>query len=169
MSIVKAMLRDSQSSKATVLNITAMVDMMTILVVFLLKSMDSTAIKMPGEDLRLPAATTGDEPREALLVQISPNYITVNEKIVVELQNGKIKVADVSKNDLYLIPNLEKELLKEAEKSKLIQKKTNALIKFKGTMYMQAHKDLDYAILKRVMYTSSVAGYGDIQLATVGK
>lgn len=168
MSIVKAMLRQSQSSKKEMLNITAMVDMMTILVVFLLKSMDATSIKTPPEDLRLPAAATGDEPKEALLVQVSPKYILVNEKVILELVDGKIKAADVAQNDTYLIPALEKELLAEADKSILIQEKTNDLIKFKGTMFVQADKDLDYAILKRVLYTSSVAGFGDLQLATIG-
>lgn len=127
-----------------------------------------TAIKAPPDYLRLPAAHTGDIPKEALLVQVSPKYITVNEKVIVELVDGKIKAADVAKNDLYLIPALEKELMDEAKKIMLLEEKTNSLIKFKGTMFVQADKDLDYAVLKRVMYTSSVAGFGDLQLATIG-
>ncbi|MCO5114387.1 MAG: biopolymer transporter ExbD [Bdellovibrionaceae bacterium] len=169
MSVVKALLKQSQSSKLTKINITPLIDAMTILVVFLLKSMDSSAIKLPPEELRLPASATGADPKEALLVQVSPKYIIVNDKVVAELVDGKLKASDVAKTDLYLIPALEKELMAEAEKSKLIEKETNALIKFTGTMFVQADKSLDYATLKRVLYTSSVAGYGDLQLATIGE
>lgn len=168
MSVVKALLKQSQSSKVQKINITALIDAMTILVVFLLKSMDSSAIKMPPEDLRLPSSVTAIDPKEALLVQVSPKYIIVNDKVVAELVNGKLKASDVSPNDRYLIPALEKELMSEAEKSKLIEKESNALIKFTGTMFIQADRDLDYAVVKRVLYTSSVAGYGDLQLATIG-
>lgn len=167
MSLVKRMLKNAQTSKPVTLQLTAMVDMFTILVVFLLKSMSVTAIKLPPDELRLPTAFTGDEPKEALLIQIAPAFITVNDKKVAILENGKIKATDIAKDDLYMIPALEKELLAEAEKSKEIQKKTNSLVQFKGTVFIQAHKDLDYGLLKKVFYTSSVAGYGDLRLATI--
>lgn len=167
MSIVKRMLKNAQTSKPVTLQLTAMVDMFTILVVFLLKSMSVSAIKIPPDELRLPTSYVGDEPQEALLIQVAKNYITVDEKKLVSLVDGKIDAKDLAKNDLYLIPALEKVLLEEAEKSKKIQKETGSLVKFKGTVFVQADKDLDYGILKRVLYTSSVAGYGDLRLATV--
>ncbi len=167
MSIVKRMLKNAQTSKPVTLQLTAMVDMFTILVVFLLKSMSVTAIKAPPESLRLPTSYTGEEPKEALLIQIAPAFITVNEQQLVSMENGKVFAKDLAKNDTYLIPALEKVLLAEAEKSKLVEKKTNALVKFTGTVFIQVDKDMDYATLKRVLYTSSVAGFGDLRLATV--
>lgn len=167
MSIVKRMLKNAQTSKPVTLQLTAMVDMFTILVVFLLKSMSVTAIKPPPETLRLPTSYTGEEPKEALLIQVAQNYVTVNEQQLVVLEGGKFLGKDLAKNDLYLVPALEKVLLAEAEKSKLVEKKTNALVKFTGTVFIQVDKDTDYATLKRVLYTSSVAGFGDLRLATV--
>jgi biopolymer transport protein ExbD len=111
MSIVKRMLKNSQSTKPVVIQLTAMVDMFTILVVFLLKSMGATSIKIPPEELRLPTAYYAEEPKEALLIQVSPSYITVNDKKVVSLKAGQLLATDLAKNDLYLITNLEKDLL----------------------------------------------------------
>lgn len=167
MSIVKRMLKNAQSTKPVVIQLTAMVDMFTILVVFLLKSMGATAIKIPPEELRLPTAYYGEEPKEALLVQVAPGYISVNDKKVVTLQAGQFMATDLAKNDLYLIPLLEKSLLEQAEISKRVQKETKDLVKFKGTVFVQIDKALDYATIKRVLYTASVAGYGDLRLATI--
>lgn len=167
MSVVKRMLKDAQSTKPVVIQLTAMVDMFTILVVFLLKSMGETSIKLPPEDLKLPVAYYAEDPKEALLVQVSANHIAVNEKKVVTLKDRKIATEDVSKTDLFLIKELEKELLAQAEISKRVEKETKELIKFKGTVFIQLDKDLDYAIIKRVLYTASVAGYGDLRLATI--
>lgn len=167
MSIVKRMLKSAQTSKPVTLQLTAMVDMFTILVVFLLKSMSVTAIKTPPDELRLPTSYAGEEPQEALLIQVAPTYITVNDKKLISMEKGQLLKKDIAPNDLYLIPLLEKELLAEAEKSKKIEETTNSLIKFKGTVFIQADKELDYGTLKRVLYTSSVAGYGDLRLATI--
>lgn len=167
MSIVKRMLKEAQSTKPVVIQLTAMVDMFTILVVFLLKSMGETSIKLPPEELHLPTAYYAEEPKEALLIQVSPSYITVNEKKIIDLKERKIAAEDISKNDLFLIPNLEKELLEQAEISKRVEKETKELIKFKGTVFIQVDKDTDYALIKRVLYTASVAGYGDLRLATI--
>jgi biopolymer transport protein ExbD len=167
MSIVKRMLKNAQSTKPVVIQLTAMVDMFTILVVFLLKSMGATAIKIPPEELRLPSSFYGEEPKEALLVQVSPTYISVNDKKVLTMQAGQLMSADIAKNDLYLIPLLEKSLLEQAEISKRVEKETKNLIKFKGTVFVQIDKTLDYATIKRVLYTASVAGYGDLRLATI--
>lgn len=167
MSIVKRMLKDAQTTKPVVIQLTAMVDMFTILVVFLLKSMGSTSIKIPPEELRLPTAFSAEDPKEALLVQVAPGYISVNDKKVMSLQNGQFLQTDLAKNDLYLVPVLEKSLLEQAEISKRVQKETKDLIKFKGTVFIQIDKALDYASVKRILYTASVAGYGDLRLATI--
>lgn len=167
MSIVKRMLKEAQSTKPVVIQLTAMVDMFTILVVFLLKSMGDTSIKLPPEEIRLPTAYYAEEPKESLLIQVSPKYIVVNDKQVVAMKEGQIAAADLSKDDLFLISGLEKELLAQAEISKNVEKQTKNLIQFKGTVFIQVDKDLDYSTLKRVLYTASVAGYGDLRLATI--
>jgi biopolymer transport protein ExbD len=167
MSVVKRMLKNAQTSKPVILQLTAMVDMFTILVVFLLKSMSASSIKPPPEDLKLPMAYAAEEPKEALLIQVSPNYISINEKKLVTLKAGKLEVKDVAKNDLYLIPELEKKLLEEAEISKRVETETKGLVKFKGTVFIEFDKTLEYSTVKRVLYTSSVAGYGDLKLATI--
>ncbi len=168
MSIVKKMLKDAQKTKDSHLNLNSLLDMLTLLVVFLMKSMNSTVIAAPPEDIRLPSSYVGEEPKEALMIQVSPTYITINNKKLVLLKDGKFLMEDIAKNDLYLVPAIEKELLAEAEKSKDIEKKSQELFKFKGTAFIQIDKSIEYSTIKRILYTSSVAGYGDMKLATVG-
>ena len=45
----------------------------------------------------------------------------------------------------------------------------NDTVEFDGKILMQADRDLPYAILQKVMYTSMLAGYADMKLAVVGK
>lgn len=167
MSIVKRMLKDAQTTKPVVIQLTAMVDMFTILVVFLLKSMGATAIKIPPPELRLPTAFYAEEPKEALLIMMAPGYVSVNDKKVATLKDGQFLKEDLAKDDLYLIPSIEKDLLAQAEISKKVEKETQGLVKFKGTVFIQIDKSIDYATVKRVLYTASVAGFGDLRLATI--
>ncbi len=168
MSVVKKMLKDAQKTKDSHLNLNSLLDMLTLLVVFLMKSMSATVLNPPPPEIRLPTSYVGDEPKEALMIQVSSNYITINNKKLVVLKDGKFIAEDLSKNDLYLVPAIEKELLEEAERSKNIEKQTKELFKFKGTAFIQIDKGIEYATVKRILYTSSVAGYGDMKLATVG-
>ena len=161
------MLQEAQTSKGVTLQLTAMVDMFMIIVVFLLKSMSVSSIKMPAQDLRLPQSYYGEEPREMLLIQVSPNYIALNEKKLVNLEKGKIRTNDLSEEDPSVIQILKIALRKEADKAKKIQKQTGNLIRFNGQVFVQADKNLEYRTLRKVLYTASSSGYGDLRLATV--
>ena len=164
---MKTMLQEAQTSKHVTLQLTSMVDMFMIIVVFLLKSMSVSSVTMPAQDLRLPQSAYGKEPREMLLVQVSPNYIALNNRKLINLEKGKIRLKDLSEDDGSLIEALKVSLSKEAEKTKKIQEQTGNLIKFNGQVFIQADKGLEYGTLRKVFYTASLAGYGDLRLATV--
>ncbi len=73
------------------LNIVAMMDMMTIILVFLLKSLSSSAASIPqGADLTLPHSTVDTAPSNALQVIVSQVSITVNGRFVTSLRNGEV-------------------------------------------------------------------------------
>ena len=73
------------------LNITAMLDMMTILLVFLLKSYaaSATAITL-SEDLMLPMSSSERTVEEAIKVTVTQKSITVEDKVVCNLVNGAV-------------------------------------------------------------------------------
>ncbi|MCB0369436.1 MAG: biopolymer transporter ExbD [Bdellovibrionales bacterium] len=149
------------------LQLTAMVDMFTIMIVFLLKSYSTSAVHItPQQGLKLPHSSSYTEPVEALKLVVSLDGIYVEDQQVVPMQNGELIAGDTDANDPDFIRGLYEALDKQAEKSKEIAK-LNEEHHFEGKVVMQADSRLNYKVLKKVMYTSSMAGYADLRLATV--
>lgn len=150
-----------------VLQLTAMVDMFTILIVFLLKSYSTSAVHItPHEGLKLPYSKSFTNPVEALRLVVSSDGIYVEEERVVEIKEGEIDLSSLDKADPDFIRPLYEALDKQAEKSKGIAEK-NEDHEFDGKIVMQADSRLNYKVLKKVMYTSSLAGFADLKLATM--
>src|SRR3954452_24549565 len=60
------------------LNITAMMDMMTIILVFLLKSYSASAVAMTAsDDIKMPISTTRSTPKDTVAVTITPSHSIV--------------------------------------------------------------------------------------------
>jgi biopolymer transport protein ExbD len=149
------------------LQLTAMVDMFTILLVFLLKSFSSSSVQInPADGLRLPQSQSYAEATEALLVTVSAKGIYVDEQRIVEFKNGQIESNDLDKGDDRFIRPLYEELNRNAERTRDIASK-NETLEFAGKVILQADRSLPYDLLRKVMYTSSIAGYADMKLATI--
>jgi biopolymer transport protein ExbD len=96
------------------LNITAMMDMMTIILVFLLKSLSTSTASLPqSQDLQLPKSVLTQEPDsepEGLPVIVSKSQIIVGETVVCPVapdaaQYGiEAKYKRGSRNDYYIVP-----------------------------------------------------------------
>src|SRR5438046_3054356 len=81
--------RRAVAHEAQFLNITAMMDMMTIILVFLLKSMSSSSANMPQtSDLALPSSILNDTADlDGIQIVVSRDKVMVNGK---ELQGVKV-------------------------------------------------------------------------------
>jgi biopolymer transport protein ExbD len=93
------------------LNITAMMDMMTIILVFLLKSMSASSASIPSSnDLTIPnSILTTEASQEGLAVLVSKSHIVVDDNVVCPVPaeashgvEGKYKRS--GPNDLYIVP-----------------------------------------------------------------
>lgn len=93
------------------LNITAMLDMMTIILVFLLKSMSQTSASLPQSgDLTMPKSVlTTEASQEGVAVLISRSQIVVDDNIICPVPanatngvEGKYKRSGPT--DLYIVP-----------------------------------------------------------------
>ena len=150
-----------------ILQLTAMVDMFTIIIVFLLKSFSTSAVNItPQDGLKLPHSTSYENPVEGLKLIVSMDGIYLDDKKVIILNEGKMNSQETQANDESFIKELYSALDKEAEKTKEIQKE-NEDHKFEGIVVMQADSRLSYGLLKKVMYTASMAGYADLKMATL--
>lgn len=151
------------------IQITSMVDMFVILLVFLLKSFSTSPVQItPNQDLTLPESTVSADPQDVLKLVVSKNGIFVEDKKVVELQSGELLPEDSDKTDSQFIRKLFEELDVQAKKTRNIAS-VNETVEFDGKILMQADRDLPYAMLQKVLYTSMLAGYADMKLAVIGK
>jgi biopolymer transport protein ExbD len=83
----KAIRRNAQEPEVNFLNITAMLDIMTIILVFLLKSLGESSAAVPqNDDLRLPKSVIQNQPsEEGVLVTVSKTQILVGDNKVLNL------------------------------------------------------------------------------------
>ncbi|MCY1014817.1 ExbD/TolR family protein [Pyxidicoccus sp. MSG2] len=133
------------------LNITAMMDMMTILLVFLLKSFaSSSAAVTASEDVRPPVSTTRATPKDTVAVTITPKNILVGEREVLRLQNGVIPADKIQGR---LVLPLDAQLKKEVEKLKYIAER-NPSAPFSRELSVIADKKVPYDMLLTVLYTA---------------
>ena len=110
----KAIERNRVDPEINFLNITAMMDMMTIILVFLLKTMSASTAALPqSQDLTLPKSilnTSPDSEPEGLAVFVSKSQIIVGEAVVCPVppdaaQYGtEAKYKRGSRNDYFIVP-----------------------------------------------------------------
>lgn len=151
------------------IQITSMVDMFVILLVFLLKSYSTSPVQInPSKDLILPESNASTDPVDVVKMVVAKNGIFIEDRKIMELNGGELKAEDTDKTDAQFIKKLFDELDAEAKKTRKIAS-MNDTVEFDGKILMQADRDLPYAILQKVMYTSMLAGYADMKLAVASK
>ncbi|NPC74301.1 MULTISPECIES: ExbD/TolR family protein [Corallococcus] len=142
------------ASEVKELNITAMMDMMTIILVFLLKSFaSSSAAITASEDVRPPVSSTRATPKDTVAITITPKNIMVGDKEVVRLENGRIPANQLQGERLVL--GLDAQLKKEVQKLKYIEER-NPAAPFTHELSVIADKMVPYDLLLTVLYTAGV-------------
>jgi biopolymer transport protein ExbD len=153
------------------LNITSMTDMFTILLVFLLQSYSTSQVEInPIEGLRLPISSTDSNPVEGVRVSVSAKELKIGDRTIASLKDAEFSGADVDPHDSNFILPLFRELEKMSKENaaKDISKGEKKLAEIDdGRILLQADQSLNYAVLRKVMYTASMAGFPKLKLATV--
>ena len=105
----KEIRRKGGEAEVNFLNITAMMDMMTIILVFLLKSMSTSSASLPqSNDLQIPKSVIGTEAsEEGVPIIISKSHIMVEDESVVDVPQDathgvEAKYKRGGPNDLYI-------------------------------------------------------------------
>jgi biopolymer transport protein ExbD len=145
------------------LNIVAMMDMMTILLVFLLKSYQASTINVNmGEHLVIPASTTQLSPQENITVTLTLSELSVNERRVLGLSQGRVPDAakEGGKADAYYVGAVFDALKREVDKQKYIAR-YNKNAPFSGRVNVVADKRIAYRTLMEVLYTAGQAELGE--------
>ena len=145
------------------LRLTSMIDMFTILLVFLLKSYSAEGqIVTVSDDLRLPESTSQMPPRVSSVIAITQDWILVDGRPVEKIQEV------MAKKDL-VIPSLNDELLKLRAITEGIGEISAQMKGFQGNIAIQGDRDITFDLLKRVMLTCGQVGYNNLLLTVVQK
>ncbi len=170
----KAIRRNAKDPEIDFLNITAMLDLMTIILVFLLKSLASSSCAIPqSDDLRLPSSfMAGDPADEGVVVLVSKTQILVGEEStpVVTLpsreqlaQSGiDPKHKRSGANDLFIVP-----LANSLQHARDIDKAVRAakgLDPATSEAIIVADKTTPYRLLIEVLYTLGQSEFGKYHL-----
>jgi biopolymer transport protein ExbD len=160
---------DRRTPSSFKIQITSMVDMFVILLVFLLKTYSTSPVNItPKEGMRLPESSSLTDPVDVVKLMVSETAVFVEDKKVMDLDKGRIPASVVDKNDPAFLKELFDVLDARAKLAKDISK-VNDAFEFDGKILLQADRSLSYEVLQKVMYTSMMAGYADVKLAVVGK
>lgn len=155
------------------LNITSMMDMMTIILVFLLKSFSATDVQVtPSDDLTLPFSTTQKNPEIAVNVVVAKSKIIVDGKPILNLGTGDDPARPGQKTVIVpeeilkgqLISPLFDVLEQKAKEAKAIGERTGSdQLGFKGRILLQVDQNLPFSVLRTVMYTAGQAQFGEFK------
>ena len=133
------------------LNITAMMDLMTIILVFLIKSFSASSITVTAsEDVRPPSSTARATPKDTIAITVTPKSIMVGDKKKVSLNNSAVAAGDMQNK---LILPLDAALKKEVEKLKYIAER-NPGSPFNREVSIIGDKRVPYELLSSVLYTA---------------
>src|SRR5512139_3841093 len=145
------------------LNITAMMDMMTIILVFLLKSYSASSLSVNlSDELKLPVSSTQVQPQDNINVTISMREVTVNDRAAVKVENGAIPAGykEQGRADAFYVGAIYAALKKEVDKQKYIAQ-YNQSAPFTGRVNVVADRRIPYRTLMEVLYTAGQAELGE--------
>ena len=130
--------------------LTSLVDVMTILLVFLIQSFSvEGTLVTPAPDLSLPVSTSRQPAKPKLAIEISKSYVLSGGTIIAYIDEFK-------RSDSLLIPALYDYMI--VQKTMYVDKKRAQEV------LIQSDREVAFNILKRVMYTCSRAGFIDFSV-----
>ena len=147
-------------AEAGSLNMNSMMDMMTIILLFLLKSFSTEgALVTPSDELKLPESIMGEKPKKELQVSVTSQGILVNN-------NPLMSMSEVDDQSVLIQP-LYNALAKVAQGEKQLEIDVGK--EFTHTVIIQGDQGIPFEMLYKVMYTCSKSEYYKMRLLTIKK
>ena len=160
--------------ETSALDITSLLDILVILLVFLLKSYNTTGviINVP-EGITLPLSASNTINNQGVMVQVSPTTIWVDDAKVLEMVDGfdlgDRTYFDHARHYGSLIIPLYSELVKKKEEIEKVQKLAPGAKKFSGITNLVVDKSMGYTFIKKILYTCAEAGFRQYKFVVMGQ
>jgi biopolymer transport protein ExbD len=168
----KAIRRNAHEPDINFLNITAMLDIMTIILVFLLKSLGESSNAIPqSDDLRLPTSVAKTDPhQEGVTVTLSKTQILVGDQKILALpgreSQAQTGVGAQNKrggpNDLYIVPL--GNVLQTARRTDVALRRAKGLDPSTSEAIIIADRGTPYRLFIEVLFTLGQSEFGKYHL-----
>lgn len=148
------------------IDITSLLDILTILMVFLLQSYNSSGviINVP-QGIELPRSASETQNNFGVNIQVSKTHIWVDDKEVLNAESASQGTV-FDQGGRRIVPLFD-ELVKIKETIKQSEKLSADAVKFSGIANLVVDKSLKYEYLKRVMYTAAAAGFKEFKFVVL--
>lgn len=144
--------RAKKQGVVTSINLVSMIDIFTILIIYLL--VNTAAVQIVGaEQVDLPKSIAVEPPRENVSIILTRDDVLVDGEAV-------MKVADIKDDGPAVIPVLKERLLAAAPLAASQQGNAEE----GGEVNILADKSIPYSLLKKIMTTSADAQFAKISL-----
>lgn len=146
------------------LKITSMMDILTVLLLFLLKSFVAEGeVVTPAPGVELPRSTSQESPEASLVIAISDDRIAIGGETVVALDGS----VDGGLGGAMVIPELESALELARTQQIAIAARRGTDEEWAGSITIQGDREMSFAVLQRVMFTCNQSGFADVALAVL--
>lgn len=151
----------SKKSGYAELNLTSMVDMLTILVVFLLQTFSASGeLLTVQKNITLPEAQNFKDLEQAPIIAVSKDSVTLDGRRVADADQ-----LNAENTSDWKITELHDQLVTLKNNFKLLHPSEP----FAGMVIVQADRNVDFKVVKKVMYSCSMAGYQNVNFAVQQK
>ncbi len=154
-----------RSSPAPALMLTSLLDMFTIILIFLLVSFEAESYEFRLQpDVKLPESSTRTELQAAVNIAVSASRIAVAEEDVVQLRDGTAQPNDYDAGKIQaLVDQLKVEYEQRFGEDPKIPVEEGA----EPIVVIQSDKSLDYRTLYLVLRSAAHAGFFKYRLAAM--
>jgi len=135
-----------------------MIDMLTILVVYLLVHAADYEILPNTKNISIPQSVSETKPHESVTVMVTRDMVFVNGE-------ATTRVVDLKSGATVVEPRLHAALVNASRARRVTPGKAAD----PPELTLLADKELPYSVLKRIMMTCTAAKYGKLSLAVIEK
>ena len=158
------------------LQLTSLMDVLMIIVIFLLKSYGISSMGVTQADkIELPVSKAPDLVGEGMQLVVAQDKITLDSEVVLEfagdykekkfvLPEGSMDTSNAGRGILPLYEKLKKKKDDYDLLASRAQDPKAALSRWTGDILVQADKEANYELIRQIMYTAGMAGYKQFRL-----
>jgi biopolymer transport protein ExbD len=158
--------KKKKKSSLVKLNITSMMDMFTIILVFLMKSFSAEGtIVTPAKGLKLPDSNIEKGAKKSLDVSVGGGFILMDDQPVIATPEVLSNIKQNPAN--YLIEALFTKMDAQAAHGREMEAKYGT--PFSGEVFVQIDQAIPFELLTRIMYTCGQSGFSNMRLAVFKK